>query len=113
MVEGRKDDNEKDRWDLLPVDPIRQLVKVLTFGARKYADDNWMKVPGARRRYYSAAMRHLTAWYDGEQLDPESGLPTLAHALCCIVFLMGHPETKYVKEIKNMYNRCGSHRAKP
>lgn len=35
----------------------------------------------------AAAMRHLAAWRDGEQLDEESGLPHLAHALCCIVFL--------------------------
>lgn len=91
---GRKDDQDKDRWDLLPWGPVRWVVKVLTVGAKKYADDNWQLVPNARRRYFAAALRHLTAWYEGEPNDPEDGLPHLAHAICCILFLMGHPETR-------------------
>jgi len=85
---GRKDDQEKDRWDLLPDEPVRDIVKVLTFGARKYAPDNWQKVPDWRRRYYAAMQRHFVAWRMGEKNDPESGLPHLAHAGCCLLFLM-------------------------
>lgn len=87
VTAGVKHDRGKDRWDLLPSGSARELVQVLTFGAAKYHPDNWRKVPDARARYYAAAMRHLAAWRDGEQLDEESGLPHLAHALCCIVFL--------------------------
>ncbi len=85
---GRKDDNRKLRWDLLPVDPIRQIVRVLTFGAEKYAADNWQHVPQPFDRYYAAAMRHLTDWRDGERYDRETGIHHLAHAACCMLFLL-------------------------
>ena len=84
---GRKDDVAKAPWDLLPIGPLRSVVDVLAFGARKYGVDNWQQVPDARRRYYAAALRHLTAWWEGEKTDPESGLPHLAHAACCVLFL--------------------------
>ena len=61
---------------------------MLEFGAARYQVDNWMHVPDARRRYYDAAMRHIEAWLLGEQNDPESGLPHLAHAVCCLLFLI-------------------------
>ncbi len=85
---GRKDDSDKDRWDLLPLEPVRQIVKVLTFGAKKYAPDNWQKVSEPRDRYFAALMRHLVAWRSGEALDPESGIHHLAHAGCCVLFLL-------------------------
>lgn len=84
--EGFKADGEKDRFDLLPWREVRDIVRVLTIGARKYAPDNWQKVPDARRRYYAAAMRHLAARWLGERIDPETGLPHLAHAGCCLLF---------------------------
>jgi hypothetical protein len=34
--------------------------------------------------------RHLWAWKEGEQNDPESGKNHLAHALCCLMFLYEH-----------------------
>jgi hypothetical protein len=85
---GRKDDTGKDRWDLLPWDATRAIVRVLTRGAEKYAPDNWKKVPDARNRYFAAAQRHMTAWWEGEELDPETGESHLAHAGCCILFLL-------------------------
>jgi len=87
-AEGQKLDDEKDRWDLLPVGSVRQVVRVLTYGARKYAPHNWQKVSHARERYFAASLRHLSAWWEGEKVDPESGLPHLAHATCCLLFLM-------------------------
>ena len=86
---GNKDDSGKLRYDLLPPLALREVVKVLTFGARKYAPENWRKVDGWRWRYFAAAMRHLWAYYTGERDDGESGLPHLAHAACCVLFLLG------------------------
>ena len=89
---GVKADAGKIRFSLLPWDAMRQVVAVLEYGARKYSVDNWRKVPDARRRYYDAALRHLTAWWEGKSgepaNDPESGLPHLAHACCCVLFLI-------------------------
>ena len=86
--EGVKLDHEKRRWALLPWREVGQVVDVLTFGAKKYSADNWMHVPAAERRYFEAAMRHITARQEGEIRDPESGFPHLAHAICCLLFWM-------------------------
>ena len=89
---GRKDDEEKQRWDLLPLNAVELVVAVLTFGARKYDDDNWRKVVNSRRRYFAAALRHLKSWRAGERFDDETGLPHLAHAACCVLFLLSLDE---------------------
>lgn len=88
ITEGAKHDTDKDRWDLLPIQPLQYVVKVLTFGARKYSAENWKKVDSPRERYYAALMRHLSAWRQGEVMDQESGYPHLAHAVCCGLFLL-------------------------
>lgn len=92
--QGRKDDSSKRRYSLLPKGAVNSVVDVLEFGSKKYADNNWQKVPSARTRYYDAAMRHIDAWWNGELLDLDKGdqkgshLPHLAHAICCLMFLM-------------------------
>jgi hypothetical protein len=88
MSDGIKFDGGKRAWALLPWGGVGLVVDVLTFGARKYAPENWRKVPDARARYFGAALRHLTAWWLGERLDAESGLPHLACAACNVLFLL-------------------------
>lgn len=83
-----KHDAGKARWDLLPMGATAAVVDVLTFGATKYGPHSWRGIDDARARYYAAAMRHLVAWWRGETVDPESGLPHLAHAACCLLFLI-------------------------
>lgn len=85
---GKKLDDGKARWDLLPFPAIEEVVMVLTFGANKYAPDQWRHVPEARRRYIAALWRHVVRWIRGEKSDPESGLHHLAHAACCVLFLL-------------------------
>ena len=83
---GMKFDDEKPRWDLLPLDTVEEFVKVLTKGAEKYDDNNWKKVEG--RRYFSALLRHLKDHQRGEKNDPETGLSHLAHAGSNLIFLL-------------------------
>ena len=87
---GRKFDGGKLEYGLLPPHALREVVKVLTFGAQKYERDNWQKVPDSKRRYFDALQRHVWAWKEGEQNDPESGIHHLAHAMCCLMFLYEH-----------------------
>jgi hypothetical protein len=87
MTEGKKFDSGKPRWSLLPEGAVADIVDVLEFGAKKYAENNWQMVPEGRTRYYDAAMRHIESWRNGELNDPETGLPHLAHAGCCLMFL--------------------------
>lgn len=85
---GRKFDLGKWRFSLLPLTPILEVINVLEFGAKKYEVDNWKKVPEARERYFDASMRHIISWYQGERNDPETGYNHLAHAVCCLLFLI-------------------------
>jgi len=99
---GIKYDDGKIQWWYLPIEPIKEVLKVLHYGDKKYpADDgcNWKRVPNAKKRYYSALMRHITAWWDEEKNDQESGMHHLAHACTNVLFLLyfemkGYPEDK-------------------
>lgn len=85
---GRKFDAGKLDYTLVPWDGLEEIVKVLEFGARKYARDNWKHVEGGDVRYLAAAFRHLIAYNTGEKVDQETGISHLAHAGCCLLFLL-------------------------
>jgi hypothetical protein len=85
-MEGYKEDGGKIRTDLLPVEPLMEIAKVLTMGAKKYPERNWEDGMDWHRPY-GAILRHLFAWWKGEDLD-ESGLSHLAHAGCEVLFLL-------------------------
>lgn len=87
MSEGTKFDHGKDPWHLLPWDAARAVVRVLAFGAGKYSERNWENGM-AWSRPFAALQRHLTAWWDGEKADPETGYSHLWHAGCCVFFLI-------------------------
>jgi len=88
MTEGKKYDQGKMRYDLVPFRGLDDVVRVLTYGADKYGPDNWREVKRAEERYPAAALRHLSAYLQGESDDPESGLPHLAHAVCSLLFVL-------------------------
>jgi hypothetical protein len=85
--EGLKYDDDKLRWDLLPLSALNDTVRVITFGAKKYGPNNWQAVKDGPNRYLAAALRHIVALQDGEKLDPESGIPHVAHAITNLVFV--------------------------
>lgn len=86
---GRKDDQDKIRFELLPGDALRAIAVILTFGAKKYSDRNWEK--GMHwSRPYGALQRHLTDWFEGKGLDEETGKSHLWHAGCCLLFLIAY-----------------------
>jgi hypothetical protein len=81
-----KADGGKPRTDLLPVGPLMDTAAVFAFGAKKYSDRNW-ELGFDWSRPYAALLRHLFAWWGGQDLDRETGLPHLAHAACCLMML--------------------------
>lgn len=87
-----KFDTDKLPLHLLSTEAMNQTAAVLKFGAQKYAEHNWRK-GFAWSRPLAAAMRHITAFNNGEDKDPESGLSHLAHAACCIMFLLEFEKT--------------------
>lgn len=88
-----KADGAKLRFDLMPPSFIEAVTEVLTFGAEKYADRNWEKGMSWGRPF-AATMRHLWAWWRGEETDKDSGLSHLSHAACNLAFLIEYETTK-------------------
>lgn len=61
---------------------------VLEAGAKKYGPFNWRNEPISISTYVGAIRRHIGAIADGEDLDPETGLPHWAHiAASCAIAL--------------------------
>jgi hypothetical protein len=86
---GKKYDHGKPRYDLLPPDVLAEVVKIFTDGAEKYGERNW-EAGMSWSRPFAAAMRHLWAFWDRQNIDPESGSPHLAHAIVNLIFLMDY-----------------------
>jgi hypothetical protein len=84
---GNKHDQKKPRMDLLPPRPLVEIAQVLTDGAERYGEYNWANGL-AFSRLKAAMERHLLAWWAGEDLDPDSGRPHLAHLGCELLFAM-------------------------
>lgn len=82
----------KPRMDLLPPLPLEGVAAVLAHGAKKYADWNWLKGT-AWSEYIGSAMRHINKFRAGEDIDNESGLPHIDHAICCLMFLSHYQKT--------------------
>lgn len=57
-------------------------------GALKYGRTNWRAAGIRPSIYVDACARHLLAWFSGEDDDPDSGLPHLAHALATIAIVV-------------------------
>lgn len=57
-------------------------------GACKYGRSNFRAIGVRSSVYYDAARRHLDRWFEGEDIDPDSGLPHMAHALASIAIIV-------------------------
>lgn len=101
-VSGVKHDGEKEPLALLSRVWLLGVAKVMGFGAKKYAADNW-RGGIQRRRLISAALRHLLAYSDGEDNDPETGYSHLDHASCCLMFAREMHETR--PDLDDRYKR--------
>jgi hypothetical protein len=87
MPKGKKYDQGKPDWSLLLWEELEEVAKVLTAGREKYGANNWRMVHDYDR-FFSAAMRHMSAWKIQGEKDTESGFSHLAHAICNLLFLM-------------------------
>lgn len=89
-----KDTNPKDAVGIAKVPfstvPARVMAEVglaMFEGARKYGRFNFRTAGVRASVYYDAALRHLMAWYEGQDIDPASGLPHVVKAIACLVVL--------------------------
>jgi hypothetical protein len=122
----------KRKWSLIPWKALEITLSVFEYGAHKYsrfkgkngevirgADikpeeaqeleliqsgaHNW-KLGLDEQECMESAMRHLTAMMEGEELDPESGLPHVGHLGCNTLFL----SQIHLEKL----NRIGEHKGK-
>ncbi len=95
-MKAQRDNDGKLRYDLLPLEWEEELVKILTFGAQKYAPDNWKLSMNTEdheqfmKDRYESARRHSQARRKGQILDPASGLPHLAHVAWNALAMMSY-----------------------
>ena len=108
---GIKYDSEKPKMNLLPPKAIVEISKVLTFGAEKYDAENWRKLDDLQNRYTAGALRHIFAHMDGEELDPETNLSHLAHAMCCLLFKLEIELEERIKETELRESNTTEHTA--
>lgn len=94
-LSGYPDDNPKTQYgdgkpqmQLVPPVVLVHMGEVMRLGAEKYGPYNWRERTVSSSVYAGAMHRHLAAWYDGEDLDPESGAPHLAHIMACAAILL-------------------------
>lgn len=84
---GVKFDAGKPPLGLISRMALEEEAKVMEFGKQKYGRDNW-RAGMDFSRLADAALRHVYAFVDGQDTDPETGLSHLAHARCCLAFLL-------------------------
>lgn len=78
--ESKKNDIQDDklRWDLLPLQEIEDIVRVYHAGAKKYGANKWQGLENGYQRYKAALLRHLLEAENGNMVDEDTGCLHLA-----------------------------------
>ena len=78
---------KKIPFNLIPKNVLAEVSLAFLEGSRKYRAYNW-RVAGVRSSVYLDALdRHLGAWLNGEDIDPDSGLSHIVKAIACLIIL--------------------------
>ncbi len=87
----KKDSNPKDALGVkkvplhaVPVKPLLEVGLAMMEGGRKYGTHNYRAIGVRMSTYYNAAMRHLMAWWEGEDIDADSNVHHLIKAIACL-----------------------------
>lgn len=85
----------KINFILIPWEWLQVLAEIFTFGAKKYAPNNWKLSVNTedhdslRNDRMDSALRHIVSYMRHEKIDPESNQPHLGHAawnLLCVLW---------------------------
>lgn len=101
QLQAVKHDKGKPDYSLLPLTEMEAIVKVLELGAKKYNRDNYKRGDGhSDARLIGACLRHISAYQSGEECDEESQESHIAHAACCLIFMLyNHAHDKPVRDL--------------
>ena len=101
---GLKYDDNKPRWDLLPLDEIADVVDVYTAGAAKYGPNNWKHLEDGYNRFKAALFRHLLAHEKGEINDPETGCKHLAQVVWNAIAMLYYAKIEHEQQYATYAN---------
>lgn len=104
-VQKVPDDNPKTVLGLrkppthaIPPVALLHLGGAMADGEAKYGLMNWRQKRVSASVYYDAAMRHLLAWWDGEDSASDSGCHHLAHVMACMSILLDAEANKTLND---------------
>lgn len=90
----RKPTNPKDAVGIrkaplsaVPFGVVAEVGVGMLEGALKYGRHNYREAGVRASVYYDAAMRHLGSWWEGEDIDTDSGVSHVTKAICCLAVL--------------------------
>ena len=84
---------KKTPLHLLSPHACAETAHVLALGAEKYREWNWRSNRIKCSTYVGAIKRHLDAWWDGDEIDPESGRSHMAHILASAMIVLDAQNT--------------------
>lgn len=108
---GVKDNRGKLPLDLIPYEALKGAADVLAYGAIKYKPNNW-RLGLKWSETWSSLQRHLWAWKEGEDLDPETGKPHIDHAMCQMLFLATYVHDPAAKQFDDRWSSSDREAAK-
>lgn len=106
MSNEMKDTNPKDaigvaKWRQFAVVPLQVIWEVgvgMLEGAMKYGRHNY-RASGVRASVYvDASLGHIQAWFEGQDLDPDTGLSHITKAICSLVVLRDAEMNKFLED---------------
>lgn len=93
-LEGAKPSNPKDMVGMrkapmstVPANVLAEVGVAMLEGASKYGRHNYRAVGVRGSVYYDGTMRHLMDWWEGEDIDPDSGMSHITKAITSLVVL--------------------------
>ncbi len=73
---------------VVPATVLQELGVAMLEGSLKYGRHNYRAVGVSSSVYYDALMRHMMAWWEGEDIDPDSGMSHIVKAIATLVVLL-------------------------
>lgn len=93
----------KPKMSDVPPIALFALGAAMSDGARKYGTVNWRATGSTSSVFYDAMMRHLVAWYSGEDFAEDSGIHHLAHLMASCAILLD----------SSLHNKLNDNRPEP
>lgn len=90
--------NQKISLTKFPLTALAHGAHAMMNGADKYGPYNWRAKNVKASIYIDAAMRHLAAWFEGEEVAKDSGVHHLGHAMACCAILLDAKETNCLND---------------